>query len=198
VSDNQKEWINCAARGDEHAFGFLIDQYQKPVFSLCYRMLGNYHDAEDAAQESFIKAFYHIKKYDSNRPFGTWLLSITAHHCIDYLRKRRLPTVSIEALPTEIIPDERIPSPELSLRQAEWDAQVMNLIMDLKPLDRATIILRYWHECSEVEIAETLNLSVSAVKSRLYRSRQTLAKSWLEMEKGSMPKERRPYESPAI
>ena len=198
MSEKETLWIKRAVQGDEHAFGFLVDQYQKPVFSLCYRMLGNYNDAEDAAQESFIKAYHNIKKYDPNRPFGTWLLSITAHHCIDCLRKRRLPTISIEALPAEIIPDKRVPSPELTFRQAEWDSRLKNLMMDLKPLDRAAVILRYWHECSEIEIAETLNLTVSAVKSRLYRSRQNLAKSWLEMEKDSMLKERRPYESPAV
>ncbi len=198
MSGKETHWIKSAVQGDEHAFGFLVEKYQKPVFSLCYRMLGNYNDAEDAAQESFVKAYRNIKKYDTNRPFGTWLLSITAHHCIDYLRKRRLPTVSIEALPAEIIPDKHVLSPELTFRQAERDSQVKNLMVGLKPLDRAAVILRYWHECSEIEIAESLNLSVSAVKSRLYRSRQTLAKSWLAMEKESMPKERRPYESPAI
>lgn len=198
MSENEALWIRSAVQGDEQAFGFLVDHYQKPVFSLCYRMLGNTHDAEDASQESFIKAYRNLKKYDRNRPFGTWLLSITAHHCIDCLRKRRLPEVSIEALPAEIIPDKRAPSPELTVRQAEWDSRVQNLMLDLNPLDRAAVILRYWHECSEVEIAESLNLTVSAVKSRLYRSRQTVAKSWLEMEKDSIPQERRPHESPAI
>ncbi len=198
MSEKETLWIKSAIQGDEQSFGFLVDHYQKPVFSLCYRMLGNYHDAEDAAQESFIKAYQNLKKYDTIRPFGTWLLSITAHHCIDCLRKRRLPTVSIEALPAEIVPDKGVPSPELVFRQAEWDLRVKELMMSLKPLDRAAVALRYWHECSEVEIAEALNLSVSAVKSRLYRSRQTLAKSWLEMEKNSTSKERRPYESPAI
>lgn len=198
VSEKEAQWIKSALQGDGYAFGFLVDHYQRPVFSLCYRMLGNNHDAEDAAQESFIKAYHHLKKYDPNRPFATWLLSITAHHCIDTLRKKRLPTVSIEALPAEIIPDRFAHSPEQVFHQAEWESRVKNLLMGLKPLDRAAVALRYWHECSEVEIAETLNLSVSAVKSRLYRSRQALAKSWLESENKTVPKERKPYESPAL
>lgn len=198
MSEKETLWIKSALQGDEHAFGLLVEHYQRPVFSLCYRMLGNPQDAEDAAQESFIKAYHHIKKYDPNRPFATWLLSITAHHCIDALRKKRLPTVSMEALPAEIIPDRYAPSPEQVFHQAEWELQVKNLLLALKPLDRAAIVLRYWHACSEVEIAETLNLSVSAVKSRLYRSRQNLAKSWLELDNNSPLKERKPYESPAL
>jgi len=198
VSENEALWIKKAFQGDEHAFGFLIDHYQKPVYSLCYRMLGNSRDAEDAAQESFIRAYLHLKKYDPNRPFATWLLSIAAHYCIDQVRKRRLETVSIESLPSEVIEDRNIPYPEAKLRQTERDTLVQNLIMGLKPIDRAAVVLRYWHDCSEVEIANTLNLTVSAVKSRLYRSRQALAKSWLDMEKEPIPNKRRAHESPAL
>ena len=198
MSENQALWIKKAVKGDDHAFGFLVDHYQKPVHSLCYRMLGNSHDAEDAAQESFIRAYLYLNKYDPNRPFATWLLSIAAHYCIDRIRKRRLPTVSIEALPAEIIPDRNIPTPESKSRQSERETMIQNLLMSRKPIDRAAVVLRYWYECTEVEIAETLNLTVSAVKSRLYRSRKTLAQTWLGMEEEAVPRERSPYESPAL
>jgi RNA polymerase sigma-70 factor, ECF subfamily len=198
VSENEALWIKKAFQGDEQAFGSLIDHYQKPVYCLCYRMLGNSKDAEDAAQESFIRAYLHLKKYDPNRPFATWLLSIAAHYCIDQIRKRRLHTVSIEALPAEVIEDRNIPNPEAELHQTERDTLVQNLMMGLRPIDRAAVVLQYWHNYSEIEIANALNLTVSAVKSRLYRSRQALAKSWLDMEKESIPNERRPHESPAF
>lgn len=198
MSENEALWVKKALQGDEHAFGFLVDHYQRPVFSLCYRMLGNSNDAEDAAQESFIRAYLNLKNYDINRPFATWLLSIAAHYCIDQIRKRHLLTVSVDSLPAEIIEDPSFPCPETKFRLSEREALVQNLIMELNPIDRAAVVLQYWHDCSEVEIANTLNLTVSAVKSRLYRSRQALAKSWLEMEKESIPKERRPYESPAL
>ncbi len=191
-------WIEKAIHGYEEAFGFLVDKYQKPVFSLCYRMLGNSKDAEDAAQESFIRAFLHLKRFDPNRSFATWLLSIASHYCIDRLRKRRLPTVSTDSLPSEIIPDRAAPNPETIYRQQEKELLVQNLLNELKPLDRAAIILRYWHECSEIEIAETLDLSVSAVKSRLYRSRQTLAHAWQTTNHRPALDERRTYESPAL
>jgi len=198
VSDNEALWINQAFHGDDHAFGFLVERYQRPVFSLCYRMLGNSRDAEDAAQESFIRAYMHLKKYDPDRSFATWLLSIASHYCIDRIRKKQLPSVSMEALPAEIIADRNIPNPEAELNEAFKEEMIQDLIVKLKPLDRAALILRYWHEYSEAEIAEALNLTVSAVKSRLYRSRQALAESYLVMESQSFTGERRPDESPAL
>lgn len=198
MSDNEAMWIKQAIQGNDHAFGFLVDHYQGPVYSLCYRMLGNSRDAEDAAQESFIRAYHHLKKYDPNRSFATWLLSIAAHHCIDRIRKRKLPTVSMEALPAEIIADRNVPNPEAKFRQGEREALVQNLLTQLKPLDRAALVLRYWHQYSEIEIAEALGLTVSAVKSRLYRSRQALAELWLAMDREATSPERRPYESPAL
>ncbi len=198
MSDNEAVWIKQAIHGDDRAFGFLVDHYQKPVYSLCYRMLGNSRDAEDAAQESFLRAYNHLKRYDPQRAFATWLLSIASHYCIDQIRKRHLPIVPIEALPAEIIPDQRIPGPETSAQKAEKEQMTQDLLMQLQPLDRAATIFRYWHDYSEVEIAQTLDLTVSAVKSRLYRARQTLAKAWLAEEEAAFSPERRPNESPAI
>ena len=198
MNDQEALWIKRARQGDDNAFSNLVDLYQKPVFSLCYRMLGNYNDAEDAAQECFIRAFRHIKRYDPDRSFATWLLSIASHYCIDRMRKRHLPTVSTDVLPAEIIPDRSTISPERILRHQEKEDSIKEIMKDLKPTDRAAVVLRYWHECSEVEIAETLNLSVSAVKSRLYRARKTLANAWISTEEATAVKERRPHESPAF
>lgn len=198
MSEQETLWIQKALQGDDHSFGNLVEEYQKPVFSLCYRMLGNSKDAEDAAQESFIRAYRYLKKYDPNRSFATWLLSIAAHYCIDRMRKRRLPTISTDSLPAKIIADRNAPNPERKFRQQEKEVMIQNLINKLSPTDRAAIILRYWHECSEVEISQALDLTVSAVKSRLYRARQALAKSYLESEKSKPLNERRAHESPAF
>lgn len=195
--NEEAQWIEKALQGDDHAFGILVENYQRPVFSLCYRMLGNAKDAEDAAQESFIRAYRHLKKYDPSRSFATWLLSIASHYCIDRMRKRRLATVSMESLPAEIIPDQKAPNPEKELRLNEREALIQYLLQDLKPIDRAAVILRYWYEYSEEEIADTLDLTVSAVKSRLYRSRKSLANAWLSVEKSTIT-ERRQHESPAF
>jgi RNA polymerase sigma-70 factor (ECF subfamily) len=184
VDEQEALWITKALDGDDTAFGQLVEQYQRPVFSLCYRMLGNSKAAEDAAQESFIRAYRNLKRYDPNRSFATWLLSIASHYCIDQMRKRRLDTVST--------------NPEREIRSREKEAMIQDLLKELKPTDRAAIVLRYWHQASEVEIAETLNLSVSAVKSRLFRARQALAKSYMAAESPLTVSERRPDESPAL
>ena len=198
MTEQETLWIEQARQGDDHAFGCLVESYQRPVFSLCYRMLGNSRDAEDAAQESFIRAYRYLNKYDPTRSFATWLLSIASHYCIDRMRKRRLQTVSTDVLPPEVVPDRNAPNPEKVFRDEEKELAIQRLLNDLKPTDRAAIILRYWHEYSEKEIAEALDITVSAVKSRLYRSRQSLADTWIEHEQSTPVRERRPYESPAF
>src|SRR5512133_4258284 len=102
------------------AFSQLVEAYQRPVFNLCYRMLGDSQEAEDAAQETFWRAYQGMKKYDPSRPFATWLLSIAAHYCIDQQRKRRLQFTDIELLPDGALPDDE-PGPEGQVRQAEDD-----------------------------------------------------------------------------
>ncbi len=88
MNDNPPEWLGNALNGDQDSFGLLVDTYQKPVYNLCYRMLGTPGEAEDAAQETFWRAYQHGKRYDPNRSFITWLLSIAAHYCIDHSAKR--------------------------------------------------------------------------------------------------------------
>jgi RNA polymerase sigma-70 factor (ECF subfamily) len=100
-------------------------------------MLGNSKAAEDAAQESFIRAYRNLKRYDPNRSFATWLLSIASHYCIDQMRKRRLDTVSTDALPAEIIADRHAPNPEREIRSREKEALIQDLLKELNPTDRA-------------------------------------------------------------
>ena len=166
-------------RGDGNAFTVLVEAYQRPVYNLCYRMLGNAEDAEDASQEAFWRAYQGIGRYDMSRSFITWLLSIAAHYCIDLQRKRRVPITDIELLPEETLPDT-IPDPEFAVSQMEEDALLYKLLNGLAPVDRAAIIMRYWYSFSEVEIATALHLSQSAVKSRLFRARKLLADIWEE------------------
>ncbi len=85
-----------AQHGSEEAFTQLVEAYQVHVYNLCYRMLGEAQSAEDAAQETFLRAFQHLHRYDHGRPFATWILSIAAHYCIDRLRRRRFSFTSID------------------------------------------------------------------------------------------------------
>jgi len=188
--------LRQAIQGDEEAFTRIVETYQRPVFNLCYRMLGQAQEAEDAAQETFWRAYQHLRRYDQQRPFATWLLSIAAHYCIDQQRKRRLPTLALELMPDEDAPDPA-PNPERVFAQLEEKGQLQSLLARLGPQDRAAIILRYWYEFSEEEIAKTLQLTVSAVKSRLHRARKELSLSWESQSTASLA-ERRKNESPAL
>ena len=177
MADNDKIFINLARRGDDDAFAQLVEIYQRPVYNLCHRMLGTPQEAEDAAQETFWRAYQALQRYDTRKSFATWLLSIAAHYCIDQLRRRKLPTFALELLPDESVPGIS-PGPETVLVHSEKEHEIQALLDNLNPKDRAAIILRYWYEFSEKEIAQTLKLSVGAVKSRLHRSRRALALDW--------------------
>src|SRR5512140_1876353 len=193
-------WVTRAQQGSDEAFTYLVETYQTHVYNLCYRMLGEPEAAEDAAQETFLRAYQHIHRYDSKRPFGTWLLSIAAHYCIDRLRRRKFSMTSIAQDEEEggfELPDAEAPNPESETIYGEQRQQMQRLLKRLDSVDRAAIIMRYWNDCSEVEIAESLKLTVSAVKSRLHRARRTLA-GFYEEDAKSPHHERRPHESPAF
>lgn len=195
----EQAWIRRAQQGDEAAFTRLVEAYQKPVYSLCYRMLGQAEAAEDAAQETFLKAYRNLNRYDNERPFATWLLSIAAHHCIDQLRRLRFLAFSLdsgEEGQTEL-PDRFAPDPETEAVRQQDNERLHHLLQTLDPLDRAALVLRYWHDASEVEIAQALRLTVPAVKSRLHRARHLLARRWAE-ETPHLHPERNAYESPAF
>lgn len=174
MTTEAQDWLEQAINGDADAFTKVVETYQTPVFNLCSRMLGNAEDAEDAAQEAFWRAYQNIKRYDPNRPFATWLLSIAAHYCIDRQRKKKLPTIDMETLPEEIIPDH-LPTPERVFMSNFASESMEGILAHLNPDDRAAIILKYWYDYSEVEIAEALSITPSAAKSRLYRARRQLA-----------------------
>lgn len=174
MSPSESDWLISAQKGDDEAFANLVNQYQTPVYNLCYRLLGNPQEAEDAAQETFWRAYQAIRRYDRERPFATWLLSIAAHYCIDQQRKRRLPILEIEDWMEEIVPDN-FPSPENLVGQNQQNEVLQRLLAKLNPQDRAALVLRYWYEFSEEEIGRSLKMSTSAVKSRLHRARLKLA-----------------------
>lgn len=194
---DDKAWVSQAQAGDQEAFTQLVEHYQKPVYNLCYRMLGEPEAAEDAAQEVFLRVFRNIWRYNAERPFGTWLMSIAAHYCIDRLRRRKLAFFSMDEEPEMELPDRNAPDPEKETMRSEDRQRLHELLQRLEPLDRAALTLRYWNDCSEIEIAETLHLTVSAVKSRLHRARRAVAKLWQE-EKQPGRTERIAYGSPAI
>ena len=201
--NEEQTWVSQAQQGDDEAFTRLVETYQTPVFNLCYRMLGEPELAEDAAQETFLRAYQHMHRYDEKRPFATWLLSIAAHYCIDKLRRRKFSMFSMDAEDEEgnsfELPDVNAPNPEGESIKGQTQARVHAMLDGLDATDRAAIIMRYWYDYSEKEIAESLRLTVSAVKSRLHRARKEMAGVWQDEEDDLLAEmERRQHESPAF
>jgi RNA polymerase sigma-70 factor (ECF subfamily) len=175
--DPDPDILAAARAGDERATTALVERYARPVHSLCFRMLGNAADAEDAAQESFVRAFQGLGRYDEARPFATWLLSIASHHCIDRLRRRRLSEVSLDALPPWRWRAGHIEDPEDVAGRVLEAERIQHLLMRLPDDYRLVIVLRYWHDLGYGEIAHVLGETESAVKSRLHRARRILARA---------------------
>lgn len=171
------ETIAQARKGDQGAFTALVRSYQNAIYSLCYRMLGNAEQAEDAAQETFLRAYTQLHRYDPERPFKTWLFSIASHYCIDRLRRRHVTWLDIDDEPLAGHPAlrERRVGPEDAALQGERAADVQALLEYLPPKDRAAVVMLYWYGLSYQEIAEVTDTTVSAVKSRLHRARTALA-----------------------
>jgi RNA polymerase sigma-70 factor (ECF subfamily) len=172
---SEQEWVRLARAGDESAFTALVEAYQSPIYNLCYRMLGEAREAEDAAQETFLRAYAQLGSYDASRSFKTWLFSIANHHCIDRLRKRRLTWLSIDDdLPPHPALQEQAPGPEEASVRREQSEAMQVLLAKLPPDDRSVVVMRYWYDLSYEEIAEATRTTVSAVKSRLHRARGSL------------------------
>jgi len=173
--DNEQTWIEASRSGNARAFERLVQAYQRPVYSLAFRMLGHTGDAEDATQEAFMKAYRALGSYDSGRSFSTWLLSIVAHHCIDRLRRRRMHEVSLDGLPSWRWGPVDTVDPQRAVEQADQADRIQRLLRQLPEDYRLIIVLRYWHDLGYEEIAHITDQTVSAVKSRLHRARRQLA-----------------------
>ena len=170
----EQGWVEAARRGDKQAFSQLVQAYQRPVYNLTYRMLGNSEEAEDAAQETFLRAYARLGQYDPQMKFSTWVFSIANHHCIDRLRKRRATHISIDDNPVLENLQEDTPQPEHQALEQEQSIELQGLVNLLEPEYRTPLVLRYWEEMSYEEIAEAMGVTVAAVKSRLFRARQQL------------------------
>lgn len=170
------ECVLRARRGDQESFAQLVYQFQDAVYNFCYRMLGESGEAEDATQETFLRVHKNLNRYDTERSFKTWLLSIASNHCIDRLRKRRLQYVSLDDEPTAaaLALSSSEPTPEQATIQFELSDDIQLLLQHLDEHYRLAVIYRYWYEYSYAEIAQAMGTTESAIKSRLHRARKRL------------------------
>lgn len=173
-----------AAQGREGAFRELLSRYERPVFSLVYRMVRDRTLAEDLAQEAFIRAFNAISSYDPTYKFSSWLFKIANNHAIDHLRKRKLDTVSIHGAPSASSPDEvsrtsitlesREEQPDAYVESRELGGIMEEAIGRLRPEYRSVILLRHVEGYAYEEIAEAMDLPLGTVKTYLHRARNEL------------------------
>ncbi len=162
--------------GDQAAFATLVERHQRAVFTQAYRVLGNAADAEDAAQETFVRAYTRLATYQPGGKFGAWLAAICSHWCLDLLRlrRRRVQTVALGKVPESdrFIEVGNEPEERALARDARDD--VGRWLDALPPAYRAVLVLRYLHDLSYNEIAAALGEPVPAVRMRLFRARRQL------------------------
>jgi RNA polymerase sigma-70 factor (ECF subfamily) len=172
--------MGLVSAGDPGAFEQLVERHQRLVVGTASRMLGNNSDAEDIGQQVFVRVWKSAKRYEPRAKFTTWLLKITRNLVFNELRRRSrhahmpLQTESEEERP---IRDERAVAPDASLLEQELQKAIDAAIARLPETQRMAVILRRYEELSYEEIAETLDQSVSAVKSLLFRARTDLRES---------------------
>ena len=178
----EAELIRRCLAGDELACRDLVRRYQKPVYSILWRMLRRAEDVEDVTQETFIRMFRALDRYDVERPFSSWLFTIASRLAIDHIRRRRVPTVSLSAVEpgsheewTREVADPS-PGPDDVTSHREEEVRTQALIDSLPPHYRIVVLLRHQQDLSYEEIAEALQMPLGTVKARIHRARALLQK----------------------
>jgi RNA polymerase sigma-70 factor, ECF subfamily len=181
VREDEHLLVAAAKKGDAAAFEELVNRYETKIFRLTSNIAGNREDAEDAMQDAFLKAYAHLDSFQGNSRFYTWLVRIAANEALMRLRKRRPGQFSIdeaiEGADNDLLPRELEdwrPSPEQQYGSVEMRKILAEVIEKLEPEYRIVLVLRDLEELSTQETADTLGISVTAVKSRLLRARLKL------------------------
>ncbi|MEL3972940.1 RNA polymerase sigma factor SigW [Rossellomorea oryzaecorticis] len=177
-----KKRIKQVLKGDQSAFAELVELYKDKVFQICYRMLGNRHEAEDIAQEAFIRAYVNIETFNQKRKFSTWLFRIATNLCIDRIRKKK-PDYYLDAevagtegltMYSQVAADVQMPEDEVE--NMELQETIQKEISKLPEKYRSVIVLKYIEELPLQEISEILDMPLGTVKTRVHRGREALRK----------------------
>lgn len=172
------ELVKQTLCGNTAAYNGLVLKYQRQVYNLAYRMLGNAEDAGDLVQETFIRAYGALSKFRQDASFLTWLYKIASNLCIDHIRARKTRgTLSLEVEleeGREPAADERQTGPELTAVRGATQEILHKEIQNLPEKYRAVIVMRHLQEMSVEDIADALNLPVGTVKTHLFRARDML------------------------
>ena len=175
-----KKRIKQVLKGDQDAYAEIVEIFKDKIFQLCYRMLGNRHEAEDMAQEAFIRAYVNIASFNINLKFSTWLYRIATNLCIDRIRKKK-PDYYLDAevkgtegltMYSQIAADTSLPEEEIE--SMELQEMIQKEISKLPEKYRTVIVLKYIEELSLNEISEILDMPLGTVKTRIHRGREAL------------------------
>ncbi|MCJ7855228.1 sigma-70 family RNA polymerase sigma factor [Lachnospiraceae bacterium NSJ-143] len=167
--------IKKARKGDGRAFSMLIENHERFVYNVVYRITGNQEDARDAAQEAFLKAFRNFESYDESSAFSTWLYRIAVNTAIDYLRKRKKESsISFEDYMAEEKPESVSSSVEEKVISNEGVSKIIEAVNSLDEEFKTVIVLRDMEGMDYKEISEITGCPVGTVKSRLSRGRGKL------------------------
>ena len=182
---DEQQLLQQARQRDETsaaAYGELVRRYQTAVFNVAYRLLGRRVEAEDAAQEAFLRAYRALDRFDLERPFAPWIKRITTNLCLNWLESAQARTQLLAAEMAR--PDQPVsmddwaqtaPSPEQTVVREEQTTRLHEAILALPPRYRVAIELRHFQELSYEEMAEVMERPLSSVKSDLFRARKLLA-----------------------
>ena len=177
--------IAQAVKGDEQAYAKLMNRYRKSVYFMLLRMVNNKEDADDLTMETFAKAFRSLPEFNPTFAFSTWLFKIATNNCIDFIRRQKIKTYSLD-MPIEnsrsatgklIVLEDLKPRPDDLATQNQQHSFLRNVIKELPETYRTLIELRYFHEYSYEEIADILEAPLGTVKAQLFRARELLQKA---------------------
>ena len=182
MATSDSEFVKKALEGNIASFGTLVERYKNRVYNVACRILNNAEDAEDISQEAFVSAYKSLRQFDIQKKFGPWLFRITANLCIDFLRRRKYQSVSLDENGAYLDDDNTIqipdksPSPQKLTENAELKEIMEETIAELPPKYRITLMLRYIEDYTYSEIADALDTSVDTVKTHIHRGREILKK----------------------
>lgn len=173
MSDSSdRDLILRARRGETEAFGELVTRTQAAVFNVCYRLLGERREAEDLAQEAYLRAYERLETFDLERPFLPWMRRVAANLCLNHLSARVPDSPELDEERDKADPGE---GPPTRLEQRQQSERLRAALGSLPPRYRVVLELRHFQELSYDEIAQALNRPLSDVKSDLFRARKLLA-----------------------
>ena len=166
--------IAASMAGRRDAFDAIVERHRRTVYQVCYRFVGNHEDASDLSQESFVRAWRGLKTFKGQAALSTWLYRIAVNVCLNRVSVKTPPTDPIES--TDHFEDTRVEGAQAALLREERAATVRKAIASLPKKQRATLILRTYHDLSHQQIADILGSSVGATKANFFHALANLKK----------------------